>query len=96
MDRLMQILNLQFSPKDGNTYQIKSANGKKDCKLFQFCKIINTIVIIDESYFPGRCAQIYYRGVSIGVMGVVHPEVITGYELNMPCSAFEINIEPFL
>ncbi|XP_050435827.1 phenylalanine--tRNA ligase beta subunit [Adelges cooleyi] len=76
MDRLMQILNLQFSPKDGNTYQIKSAN--------------------DESYFPGRCAQIYYRGVSIGVMGVVHPEVITGYELNMPCSAFEINIEPFL
>ncbi|VVC31688.1 Putative DNA-binding domain,B3/B4 tRNA-binding domain,Phenylalanyl-tRNA synthetase, B3/B4,Phenylalanyl- [Cinara cedri] len=50
----------------------------------------------DETYFPGRCAQIIYRGKVIGLMGVLHPEVITAYELNMPCSAFEINIEPFL
>ncbi|XP_050535746.1 phenylalanine--tRNA ligase beta subunit [Daktulosphaira vitifoliae] len=50
----------------------------------------------DESYFPGRCAQIYYREVTIGIMGVLHPEVLTAYELNMPCSAFEINIEPFI
>ncbi|XP_026809319.1 phenylalanine--tRNA ligase beta subunit-like [Rhopalosiphum maidis] len=50
----------------------------------------------DETYFPGRCAQIIYKENVIGLMGVLHPEVITAYELTMPCSAFEINLEPFL
>lgn len=54
------------------------------------------IFIVDETYFPGRCAQILYRGKVIGLMGVLHPEVISAYELTMPCSAFEINLEPFL
>lgn len=63
-------------------------------KLFQLNSITN--IILDESYFPGRCAKIYYNEKTIGIMGVLHPEVLTGYELNMPCSAFEINVEPFL
>nr|ALS04329.1 phenylalanyl-tRNA synthetase beta chain [Acartia pacifica] len=50
----------------------------------------------DESYFPGRAAQIVAYGQVIGHMGVLHPEVITGFDLNLPCSALEINIEPFL
>ncbi|XP_025417927.1 phenylalanine--tRNA ligase beta subunit [Sipha flava] len=50
----------------------------------------------DDTFFPGRCAQIFYRGHIIGSMGVLHPEVLTAYELTMPCSAFEINLEPFL
>ena len=29
-------------------------------------------------------------------MGVVHPEVMTAFDLNMPASALEINIETFL
>jgi len=32
----------------------------------------------------------------IGRLGVVHPEVVLAFELNLPCSALEINIEPFL
>lgn len=28
--------------------------------------------------------------------GILHPEVITAFSLNMPCSALEINIEPFV
>lgn len=50
----------------------------------------------DDTYFPDRCAKIIYRGNVIGLMGVLHPEVLTAYELTMPCSAFEINLEPFL
>lgn len=53
-------------------------------------------LFLDETYFSGRCAQIIYCGNIIGFMGVIHPEVITAYELTMPCSAFEINLEPFL
>lgn len=37
-----------------------------------------------------------YDGKKIGKIGVLHPDVITKFELTMPCSSLEINIEPFL
>lgn len=36
------------------------------------------------------------RGNVIGKIGVLHPEVLSKFELNNPCAAVEINIEPFL
>jgi phenylalanyl-tRNA synthetase beta chain len=33
---------------------------------------------------------------SIGYIGFVHPEVINNFELSFPCSAFELQLEPFL
>ncbi|XP_038271395.1 phenylalanine--tRNA ligase beta subunit isoform X2 [Dermochelys coriacea] len=50
----------------------------------------------DSAFFPGRCAEILAKGQSIGKLGVLHPDVITKFELTMPCAALEINIEPFL
>lgn len=50
----------------------------------------------DVSFFPGRCAEIFAKGQSIGKLGVLHPDVITKFELTMPCSALEITVEPFL
>uniref|UniRef100_A0A8C3T8L1 Phenylalanine--tRNA ligase beta subunit n=1 Tax=Chelydra serpentina TaxID=8475 RepID=A0A8C3T8L1_CHESE len=50
----------------------------------------------DSAFFPGRCAEILAKGQSIGKLGVLHPDVITKFELTMPCSALEIKIEPFL
>ncbi|XP_054840131.1 phenylalanine--tRNA ligase beta subunit [Eublepharis macularius] len=50
----------------------------------------------DSAFFPGRCAEIFAKGHSIGNLGVLHPDVITKFELSMPCSALEITIEPFL
>ena len=32
----------------------------------------------------------------VGSLGVLHPEVVTAFDLTLPCSALEINIEPFL
>jgi phenylalanyl-tRNA synthetase beta chain len=32
----------------------------------------------------------------IGVFGVVHPHVLKGFELPVPCSILEIDIEGFL
>uniref|UniRef100_A0A2K6A765 Phenylalanine--tRNA ligase beta subunit n=1 Tax=Mandrillus leucophaeus TaxID=9568 RepID=A0A2K6A765_MANLE len=48
------------------------------------------------AFFPGRCAEIFARGQSVGKLGVLHPDVITKFELTMPCSSLEINIGPFL
>lgn len=50
----------------------------------------------DPTFFPGRCAEIFARGKSVGRLGVLHPDVITRFELTMPCSALEMDIEPFL
>ncbi|KYQ51270.1 putative phenylalanyl-tRNA synthetase beta chain [Trachymyrmex zeteki] len=50
----------------------------------------------DPMFFPQRCAEIVCYGEAIGKMGVLHPNVLSKFELNIPCSAMEINIEPFL
>ncbi|XP_075425795.1 phenylalanine--tRNA ligase beta subunit [Ascaphus truei] len=50
----------------------------------------------DAAFFPGRCAEILADGRSIGKLGVLHPDVITRFDLTLPCSALEINVEPFL
>lgn len=50
----------------------------------------------DESFFPGRCAEVVARGSVVGRLGVLHPDVITGFDLALPCAALEINLEPFL
>ncbi|XP_068173995.1 phenylalanine--tRNA ligase beta subunit [Antennarius striatus] len=50
----------------------------------------------DSTFFPGRCAEIFVRGKSVGRLGVLHPDVINRFELTMPCSALEMDIDPFL
>uniref|UniRef100_A0ABM5G349 Phenylalanine--tRNA ligase beta subunit n=1 Tax=Pogona vitticeps TaxID=103695 RepID=A0ABM5G349_9SAUR len=50
----------------------------------------------EPAFFPGRCAEIFAKGQRIGNLGVLHPDVITKFELTMPCSVLEITIEPFL
>uniref|UniRef100_A0A8R1E4C9 tRNA_synthFbeta domain-containing protein n=1 Tax=Caenorhabditis japonica TaxID=281687 RepID=A0A8R1E4C9_CAEJA len=51
----------------------------------------------DPTYFPGRCAKIVGpKGVILGYIGALHPEVITSFGLTLPCGAVEFNVEPFL
>ncbi|XP_039986535.1 phenylalanine--tRNA ligase beta subunit [Xiphias gladius] len=50
----------------------------------------------DSTFFPGRCAEIFVHGKRVGCLGVLHPDVINRFELTMPCSALEMDIEPFL
>ncbi|KAG7237188.1 hypothetical protein INR49_032686 [Caranx melampygus] len=52
--------------------------------------------VYHQTFFPGRCAEIFVRGKSVGRLGVLHPDVITRFELTMPCSALEMDIEPLL
>ena len=52
--------------------------------------------IPDSSYFPGRCASILYKGVSIGKIGVLDPSVLQAFEVNNPVSVVEFTIEPFV
>ncbi len=47
--------------------------------------------------FPqGRQATVYARDAPIGQFGIIHPEVLTAFDIPFPVSALEINLEPFL
>ena len=54
------------------------------------------VFIPDPTFFPGRCAQVIFNGKAIGVMGVLHPDVLGKFELNLPCAALEIDLEALL
>ncbi len=47
-------------------------------------------------WLPGRIADVLYRGVRVGRMGVVHPDVLANFDVTTPCSALELDIEQFL
>jgi phenylalanyl-tRNA synthetase beta chain len=50
----------------------------------------------DGPWLPGRIADVLYRGAAVGRMGVVHPDVLAKFDIAHPCSALELDIEPFL
>lgn len=50
----------------------------------------------DPTFFSGRCAEIIINDTTVGKFGVLHPEVVTNFDLSLPCSALEINLEYFL
>ncbi|CAD5234442.1 unnamed protein product [Bursaphelenchus xylophilus] len=81
LDRIFEVLDVPLSKSGGVGYFIKEKE--------------------DPTYFPGRSAEVIYRTVDgklveLGVFGILHPEVLTNFNLNMPCCSLEINIEPFV
>eukprot|EP01094_Clydonella_sp_ATCC50884_P013765 TRINITY_DN2404_c0_g1_i4.p1 TRINITY_DN2404_c0_g1~~TRINITY_DN2404_c0_g1_i4.p1 ORF type:complete len:339 (+),score=119.13 TRINITY_DN2404_c0_g1_i4:239-1255(+) len=50
----------------------------------------------NETYFPGRRADAFVDGKKVGVFGFLHPEVIQAYQLDLPVSALELDVEAFL
>jgi len=52
----------------------------------------------DPAFILGMQAHVICCGITLGVIGELHPEVLSneGFGINLPTSAFEINLEPFL
>ena len=44
------------------------------------------------SFIPGRAGKVVVNKKELGVIGEVHPQVITNFEVEMPIAAFEINL----
>jgi len=47
----------------------------------------------DPTFFPGRQAHIISHGHNVGIMGIIHPEVLKHFELKYPVSALELDFE---
>lgn len=56
----------------------------------------------NKTYFPGRGAKVFYRhkngeeAKAVGTIGVLHPKVLSNFEIPYAASAVEINAEIFL
>lgn len=48
------------------------------------------------SYFKELQADIYYKGVQIGHMGILDPSILKKIDWSYPISALEINVEPII
>ena len=49
----------------------------------------------DATFFPDRQAVVSYKNQDVGIFGILHPEVLKAFDIVYPCSALELNIEPF-
>jgi phenylalanyl-tRNA synthetase beta chain len=53
--------------------------------------------VSDPSFLDGRCAAVVLPdGTRVGTLGTVHPEVLTAFDVDFPCSAADLDLEAFL
>eukprot|EP00004_Rigifila_ramosa_P019166 TRINITY_DN4843_c0_g1_i1.p1 TRINITY_DN4843_c0_g1~~TRINITY_DN4843_c0_g1_i1.p1 ORF type:complete len:586 (-),score=162.72 TRINITY_DN4843_c0_g1_i1:36-1667(-) len=50
----------------------------------------------NPTYFQGRCADVICNGARVGVLGIVHPQVLKNFELANATSALELSVDAFL
>ncbi|XP_047325904.1 phenylalanine--tRNA ligase beta subunit, cytoplasmic [Impatiens glandulifera] len=50
----------------------------------------------EPEFLRGRQARVIFRGKCIGTFGIVHPEVLSNFDIPDPCSFVELDIESFL
>ncbi|XP_062176948.1 phenylalanine--tRNA ligase beta subunit, cytoplasmic [Alnus glutinosa] len=50
----------------------------------------------EPEFLRGTQASIIYKGKQIGTSGIVHPEVLSKFDIPDPCSYFELNVQCFL
>jgi len=47
----------------------------------------------DPRFIPGRCAEIRVEGRLVGIMGEIHPAVLSAWGIEMPCAAAELRLD---
>lgn len=104
LNRVMEILGIPL--RQGNVGQ-EDPNNRKLARLYPdggYCWRPSDDT--HDAYFSGRQANIYLQAsssssssqqgeVRIGKFGVIHPEVLSKFDIPFPVSAVELNIEPF-
>lgn len=93
LDRVMQLLEVPWKKDEG--YYLQATEG---CyfSIVSGEYLLKLFSLLDPAFFPGRCANILYKNVTIGKIGVLHPTVLHAFELTHPCSVVEFVIEPFV
>lgn len=45
-----------------------------------------------DSFIEGRCGEVEIEGKNVGLIGEIHPQVLSNWSIKMPVSAFEITL----
>ncbi len=72
------------------TYEDAKARLQALCD--DFGVAIETPPIEHPSFIPGRVASIVVDGAQVGVVGEIHPAVLVEHDLELPVSAFELDL----
>jgi len=65
---------------------------KVGAKMFKDYKLVEEEN--DPRFFASRGASVMMHGKKIGVIGILHPEVMGHFELKYPVSCLELDFEP--
>lgn len=72
---------------------------KEHCdSLLKMIGVFDEIEFIETtrpSFIEGRCSEVIYKGEKLGIVGELHPSVLTNFGLLVPVCAYEINLELF-
>ncbi|CAL8072344.1 unnamed protein product [Calicophoron daubneyi] len=89
LDRLMQLLCIRW--KEAQT-DLTSNSGDQSAVSYELR------ASEDPAFFAGRCADVVLAPGNniVGRLGVVHPEVLHNFDLVMPCSVLDLDLQVFL
>ena len=76
-----------FEVVHGLLDRLMMALDERDYSIQQSC---------DPMFFAGRGADVILGGKKIGHIGILHPEVLENFDIVLPCSILEINLEPLV
>lgn len=91
LDRVMELNRARFAHEDKSIRDKARKSDKKDER-----PVYDIVASSDDTFFPGRRADITLNGTKIGTFGVIHPEVLLNFGIPNPCSAVELNVEALL
>jgi phenylalanyl-tRNA synthetase beta chain len=109
VDRVLTAL--QICPEDGYAANSLSASDIEDYKRVGRSDVVYTVRATENpTFFPGMSAEVVLRrtGASgnsssnkvteqvVGILGVIHPEVLGHYEITYPCSIVELDLESLM
>lgn len=80
LDYIMVKLGIPCNNETG--YMLRTGKGIFEVKFY-----------LDESFIEGAQLEIIHKGIPIGIMGIVHPEVLAAFDLGYPVSLLELDVD---
>ena len=62
----------------------------------KYASAISTPAVYNGMFMDGRCANIDFNEMNIGIMGEISPLTVQNFKLRVPVAAIELNISSFL